>query len=316
MASLTLKRTGQKMPQIGLGVWKIVYNAIKSGYRLFDGAADYQNEAEAGEGIRRAISEGIVKREDIFVTSKIWNTDHRREHVAQAARHQLGLWGLDSLRRDDFALIEFDLLLVHFPCSLKHTGIPERFASGWYNDEAQTKIELDNVPFQETWEAMEKLVDEGIATNIGVSNMASSLLCDVHRYARIPPQVLQIEVHPYLTQDALVSYAQNVHGLAVTAYSSFAAEGWYEIGASKDIKSLFQQEVIIKIAEKHQKTPAQITLAWATNRGMAVIPKTSNQTRLLENLSVTDIKLSQDEIKAISSLNINLRDRMLTGFCE
>ncbi|KAI0079624.1 Aldo/keto reductase [Panus rudis PR-1116 ss-1] len=300
--TITLKRTGDKMPIVGFGLWKVnrdtcadtVYNALKAGYRLLDGAGDYGNEKEAGEGLRRAIKDGIVKREDVFVTSKLWNTFHAHDHAKALAKKQLELWGIDY----------FDLFLVHFPISLEYVDPNHRYPPEWWGDDK--KVHLSKVPLQETWTAMEELVDEGLARNIGLSNTAGALLLDVLRYARIEPQVLQVEIHPYLTQDAYVNLAKTL-GMAVTAYSSFGPQSYVELGAHKGAKSLLEHDVIGQIASKNQKTPAQVLLRWAVQRGLAVVPKSNNHERLLSNLQVTSFSLSDEEMASISALNINLR---------
>ncbi|KAJ3548598.1 hypothetical protein NMY22_g1197 [Coprinellus aureogranulatus] len=302
MASIVLKRTSQKMPLVGFGLWKVnndtcaetVYNAIKAGYRLFDGAGDYGNEKEAGEGIKKAIDDGLVKREELFITSKIWNTFHAKEHVKQLADYQLKLWGLDY----------FDLFLVHFPISLAYVDPAHRFPPGWTGDDG--KVHLQNTPFQETWTAMESLVDAGLAKNIGVSNVQGALLLDIIRYARYEPQVLQVELHPYLTQEPLLELAKTL-GIAVTAYSSFGPQGWVELGMGKGATLLMEHDVVTSVAQKNSKTPAQVLLRWATQQGLAVIPKSNSHARLVENLDCVEFTLEDADLKRISSLNQNLR---------
>ncbi|KAG8762136.1 NAD(P)H-dependent D-xylose reductase (XR) [Ceratobasidium sp. 423] len=304
MASITLKRTGQKMPLVGFGLWKVtksscadtVFNAIKTGYRLLDGAGDYGNEKESGEGVARAIKEGLVKREDLFITSKVWNTFHAKEHVHALARKQLADWGLQY----------FDLFLIHFPISLKYVDPAKRYPPEWFGDDGKT-VELQNTPIQETWQALEELVDAGLVKNIGISNMQGSLIIDLVRYARIQPQVLQIEHHPYLTQEPLVKLAQTL-GIAVTAYSSFGPQSFVELNMTKGAKSLLEgHDVIGPVAKTHNKTPAQVLLRWASQRGIAVIPKSNNQDRLEQNLASTDFNLTEEQIKSISALNQNVR---------
>jgi len=303
MASVVLKRTGVKMPLVGYGLWKIprdsctdaVYNAIKAGYRLFDGACDYGNEKMAGEGIRRALNEGIVKREELFITTKLWNTFHAHDHAKQIARTQLEHWGLDY----------FDLFLVHFPVALAYVDPKIRYPPEWWGDDGKS-VHLQNTPFQETWRAMEELVDEGLAKNIGVSNVAGSLLVDILTYARIEPQVLQVELHPYLTQEPLLKLAKTL-GIAVTAYSSFGPQSYLELGFKGNVKPLFQQDPVVKAARAHDKDPAQVLLRCATQRGLAVIPKTNNNDRLRSNLDCTSFDLTEAEIDAISALNAKLR---------
>ncbi|KAJ7103373.1 NADP-dependent oxidoreductase domain-containing protein [Mycena belliarum] len=303
MATIALARTGQKMPLVGFGLWKVtksscadtVYNAIKAGYRLFDGAGDYGNEKEAGEGVARALKDGLVKREDLFITSKLWNTFHAREHVQTLAKKQLGLWGLDY----------FDLFLVHFPIALKYVDPAERYPPEWFGADGKT-VTLQDTPMQETWTEMEKLVDNGQAKNIGISNCQGSLIIDMLRYARIKPQVLQIELHPYLTQEALVELAKTL-GIAITAYSSFGPQSYIELDMDRAAPSLLTHDAVASVASKYNKTPAQVLLRWATQREIAVVPKSNNEQRLIQNLDSQSFDLSPEEMKAISGLNCNLR---------
>jgi len=301
MATVAL-RTGSKMPLVGFGLWKVtksstadtVYEALKNGYRLLDGAGDYGNEKEAGEGLRRAIQDGVVKREEVFVTSKLWNTFHAKEHVKPLAKKQLADWGIDY----------FDLFLIHFPISLKYVDPSHRYPPEWFNDAG--KVDTQDTPYQETWQALEELHDEGLAKNIGVSNIAGALLIDVLRYARIKPAVCQIELHPYLTQDAMVKLCKTFK-IAVTGYSSFGPASFVELDMHKNTPSLLEHESIAEIAKKHNKTPAQVLLRWATQREIAVVPKSNNHQRLVENLQHEDFQLTEEDIASISSLNLNLR---------
>ncbi|EMD41921.1 hypothetical protein CERSUDRAFT_90509 [Gelatoporia subvermispora B] len=302
MASIVLKRTGQKMPLIGFGLWKVtksscadtVYNALKAGYRLLDGAGDYGNEKEAGEGLRRAIADGVVKREEVFVTSKLWNTFHQYDHAKALAKKQLELWGIDY----------FDLFLVHFPIALQYVDPSHRYPPEWWGDDG--KVHLQNTPMHETWRAMEELVDEGKAKNIGLSNSQGSLILDVLRYARIEPQVLQIELHPYLTQEPLLNLCKTL-GIAVTGYSSLGPQSYVELGVDKGVPNLLNHDVVGTVAKNAGKSHAQVLLRWAVQQGVAVIPKSNNHDRLVQNLQVDSFELSEADMKALSSLNINLR---------
>jgi len=291
------------MPLVGFGLWKVprdscanvVYNAIKAGYRLFDGAGDYGNEKEAGEGVRRALSDRIIKREELFITSKLWNTFHARHHVKAATKMQLELWGLEY----------FDLFLVHFPIALEYVDPNHRYPPEWWGDDKKS-VNLQNTPFQETWGVMEELVDDGLVRNIGVSNVAGALLVDILSYARIQPQVLQVELHPYLTQEPLLRLTKTL-GIAVTAYSSFGPQSYLELGFKGNVTPLFKQDTVVSVARAHERDPAQVLLRWATQRGIAVIPKTNAADRLLSNLDCTSFDLTGSEIEAISALNIDLR---------
>jgi D-xylose reductase len=306
MTSPTIKlNSGHAMPQVGFGLWKVdnatcadtVYNAIKTGYRLFDGACDYGNEKEAGEGVARAIKDGLVKREDLFLVSKLWNSFHDGDQVEPIAKKQLADWGIDY----------FDLYIVHFPIALKYVDPKVRYPPGWAFD-GKDDVQLSNAPIQETWQAMEKLVGKGYAKSIGISNFQGSLILDLLRYAKIRPATLQIEHHPYLVQPTLLQLAKE-EGIAVTAYSSFGPQSFIELGwdKAKDTPVLFEHDVITAAAKKHSKTSAQVLLRWATQRGISVIPKSNNQARLQQNLEVTSFDLEKSEIDAISALDRNLR---------
>jgi len=240
------------------------------------------------------LKDGLVKRNELFITSKLWNTYHAREHVKKLAKLQLDLWGIE----------QFDLFLIHFPVSLEYVDPNHRYPPEWFGDDG--KVHLGKIPMQETWQAMEELVDEGIAKNIGLSNCQGSIILDVMRYARYEPQVLQIEHHPYLTQQPLVDLAKLLN-IALTAYSSFGSQSYLELGYEKDVTNLLEHNVVTSIAQARKKTVAQVLLRWATQRGIAVIPKTNNEGRLVENLQCDTFDLSESEIKKISDLNNGLR---------
>ncbi|KAL2813790.1 NADP-dependent oxidoreductase domain-containing protein [Aspergillus cavernicola] len=296
--------SGYDMPIVGFGLWKVnndtcadqVYEAIKAGYRLFDGACDYGNEVESGQGVARAIKEGIVKREDLFIVSKLWNSFHDGDRVEPICRKQLADWGVDY----------FDLYIVHFPISLKYVDPSVRYPPSW--DSEDGKLELGKATIQETWTAMESLVDKSLARSIGISNFSAQLLMDLLRYARVRPSTLQIEHHPYLTQTRLVNYAQK-EGIAITAYSSFGPLSFIELNVKHAEKTppLFGHATITTIAKKYGKTPAQVLLRWATQRNVAVIPKSNDPSRLAQNLDVVGFDLEAGELEAISSLDQGIR---------
>ncbi|CAK1364674.1 putative NAD(P)H-dependent D-xylose reductase xyl1 [Cercospora beticola] len=305
MPSPTVKLSnGKEMPLVGFGLWKVnndtcadqVYNAIKTGYRLFDGACDYGNEVEAGQGVARAIKDGLVKREELFIVSKLWNSFHDKERVKPIAKKQLADWGIDY----------FDLYIIHFPIALKYVDPSVRYPPGFFDE--NDKLSLSKAPLEETYHAMEELYDEGLIKAIGISNYNGGLLLDVERYAKTLPHTLQIEHHPYLVQQDLLNLCKS-RNIAVTAYSSFGPQSFLELNMqkAKDTPLLFEHSSIKSIADKHGKSPAQVLLRWATQRGIAVIPKSNNQERLAQNLDVTSFDLSEDEIKQISGLDKGLR---------
>lgn len=303
MSSYITLNNGLKAPKIGLGLWKIprevaadqVYNAIKLGYRSFDGAADYGNEKEVGQGIKRAIDDGLVKREELFIISKLWNSFHHPNNVKIGLDRTLADLGVDYL----------DLYYIHFPIAQKFVPIEDAYPPGFGNS---GKYELEKVPLSATYKALEEQVRAGKIKSLGVSNFSGGLLLDLLNHAEIKPVALQIEHHPYLVQKNLVEFAQK-QDLFVVAYSSFGPQSFIELGmeSAANTPKLFDHKTITSIASKHGKTSSQVLLRWATQRGLGVIPKSSNKERLLENLMVEDFDLEQEEIAQISSLDRNLR---------
>lgn len=305
----------KRMPAVGLGIWKIdpadtarvVVDAIDVGYRHIDSAADYGNEKQAGEGIRQALDGGRCRREDLWVTSKLWNTYHRAEHVRPACERSLEDLGLDYL----------DLYLVHFPIALKYVPFDERYPPEWFYDPAapSPRMEVDAVPLAETWRAMEELVEAGLVRQIGVCNFASGLLIDLMAYARIKPAMLQIESHPFLAQERLIRLAGDF-GIAVTAFSPLGALSYVSLNMATSEDTVLTAAPVVAAAERVGRTPAQVVLRWGVQRGTAVIPKTTRLERLRENLALFDFELDADEMAAISALDRNRRFNDPGVFCE
>ena len=294
------------MPPIGFGLWKIapedtaatVVEAVRAGYRHFDSAADYANEAQTGEGLAQAIEQGLVTRDELWVTGKLWNTFHAPEHVEQACRKTLADLRLDYL----------DLYLIHFPIALKYVPIETRYPPEWLADpEADNPVmEPAPVPLYQTWHAMETLVDKGLVNRIGVCNYNTGLIHDLMSYATIKPSHLQIESHPYLTQDKLIRCAKG-YGIDVTAFSPLGAQSYFELNMAEQGESLLGAAPVMVAAQTHDKSPAQVLLKWGVQRGTCVIPKTTKPERMRENLALDDFTLSAVEMAAISALNQDRR---------
>lgn len=252
---------GIKMPIIGLGTWtftneeaeEAVYIAIKNGYRLIDTAQYYGDEVGVGKGVRKAISEGIVKREDIFVTSKIYaSTDHNK-----AIEKSLSNLDLDYI----------DLLLIHQP------GFDDK---GLY-------------------QTMEKYYKEGKLKAIGISNYYTKEAIDeVLSYAEIVPTVIQNENHIYYQNNELQDYVKQ-YGIII--------ESWYPFGGRGHTDENFNNETIVKIAKKYNKTSAQIILRWQLQAGYIVIPGSKNPDHIKENISIFDFELSDEDMKEIDNIN-------------
>jgi len=311
----TIKVGKNTMPSVGLGLWKTektvaaqtVVEAIEAGYRHLDSACDYGNEKEVGEGIRNAIANGLCNREDLWVTSKLWNTYHEPQRVKAACERTLADLQTDYL----------DLYLIHFPIALKYVDFDTRYPPEWFfdPDAANPKMASEAVGLHETWYAMERLVEVGLVKNIGVCNYNSALLHDLMAYSNIRPSMLQIESHPYLTQAALVRTA-GTHGVPVTAFSPLGSLSYVELDGACNADSLLFNPTVIAAANRVKRTAAQVLLRWGVQRGTAIIPKTTVRERLKENLSLFDFELNTDEMAAISALNINRRFNDPGIFCE
>ena len=302
-------------PAVGLGLWKIdradtagmVEAAIRVGYRHLDSACDYGNEVEAGAGIRSSLAAGVCRRDDLWVTSKLWNTYHDPRHVRAAAERTLRDLGLDYL----------DLYLVHFPIALRFVPFEERYPPGWIHDPAAARpsMEMVSIPLAETWGAMEELVWAGLVRRIGVCNASTALLRDLLASVRIPPAVLQVELHPLLTQEKLLRFCRE-QGIAVTAFSPLGAPSYVPLGMARPEESLLDHPRIREIAAACGRTSAQVLLRWGVQRGTAVIPKTARPERLRENLDLFDFTLTGPQMAAISALDRGQRFNDPGVFCE
>jgi D-xylose reductase len=307
--------SGDRMPVVGLGLWKVgrgeaadqVQQAIRAGYRHLDCACDYGNEAEAGHGVRAALAVAACRRDELWITSKLWNTYHGRAHVRPAVERTLRDLQVDYL----------DLYLVHFPIAQEYVPFEARYPPEWFFDPTAPtpQIRFAKVPLSETWMAMEALVTAGLVRNIGVCNYNCALLRDLLSFASVPPAVLQIELHPYLTQDKLVRYCHE-NGIAVTGFSPLGALSYLSLGMAKREESVLEQAAVRAAALRHGKTPAQVVLRWGVQRGTAVVTKTSRRERLAENLDLFDFELSADDMAALGGLNRNRRFNDPGDFCE
>ena len=235
----------------------------------------------------------------MWVTSKLWNTYHRPERVREACVKTLKDMGLDYL----------DLYLIHYPLAMKFVPFEEKYPAGFPLDDKNRIMMDEGVSIEDTWRAMEGLVDEGLVRNIGFSNTNIQLLRDVCSYAKIKPAVVQNEIHPYNSCQKFLRFCRE-KGIAVTAYSSLGGASYTGMGWAQEAESCLVDPLMAEIGEAHGKTAAQVALRWAVQRGTAVLPKTTNPGRLAENIGLFDFALTDEEMARLDGAN---RDRR---FCD
>ena len=262
--------------------------ALEAGFRHLDGAERYRNEAAVGDAIRDAIEAGTLRREELFVTTKLWNTNHRQERVKPAFEA--------SLRR---------LQLDYVDCYLIHT--PFAFQPGDEQDprDAQGQVIYDSsVTLVDTWRAMERLVDEGRARAIGLSDITLEKLREIVAVARIRPAMVQVESHPYLPEWELLDFCRE-HGIVLQAFAA--------LGHSMK-PSLLEDPVITAIARRLHKTPAQVALAWAVQRGSAFLTTSTKPQRIQESFDISALPDdSMQEIRNRITTNVRFNSVVKTG---
>ncbi|XP_047524178.1 aldo-keto reductase AKR2E4-like isoform X2 [Pieris napi] len=284
---------GRDMPAIALGSYlgfdeqgivrssnkqlrDVVLRAIELGYRHFDSASLYETEPEIGEAIRMKIEEGEISREDAFVTTKLWVTQHRREQVPVALKTSLTKMGLDYV----------DLYLMHWPIAVN-----EDYS---YND----------VDYMETWKGMEDAQNLGLTKAIGVSNFNQTQLIRLLDEGSVRPAVLQIENHPQITEQDLVNFAQK-EGITVMGYSPLGSlvprYGMQLPGPKMD------DPILVEIARKYGKTVPQVVLRWLVDRKLVPVTKTVKVKRLKENIDIFDFSLTAEEIARINKFDEHKR---------
>lgn len=288
---------GDQWNAIGLGTWKsrpgevenAVYEAIKVGYRHIDCAYIYMNEKEIGNGLKKAFDENLVKREDLWITSKLWNNSHKRQDVVPAIQKTLNDLQLDYL----------DLYIIHWPVVNKPDVINATTPEDY--------LTLNEVPIIETWQGMEEVKEKGLAKHIGVSNFSIKKLDKLYNEAtKFKPEVNQVELHPYLQQPELVSFCHSKN-ILLTAYSPLGSGDRSDRMKKDNEPSLLQNNTITEIAKKHNATAGQVLIAWHLHRGNTVIPKSTNPSRIKENFEAKDLNLDQDDLEKIKALDKHYR---------
>ncbi len=293
----TLKfKNGDKLPMIGLGTWKsgkgevgkAVKAAVNCGYNHIDCAATYGNEAEVGEALSEILQKGKVQREDLWITSKLWNNAHKKEDVIPALKQTLKDLQLDYL----------DLFLIHWPVAFKpKVSFPKK------DDEY---LSLDDAPIIETWNMLLEAKKQGLIRHAGVSNFSIPKLKDLISKTNDIPEMNQVEIHPYLQQEELRQFCKsnNIH---LTGYSPLGSGDRPEGLKSENEPSLLENEVIKEIVEKHNASPGQVLIKWHLERENAVIPKSTNPGRIQENLKSAEINLDDEDLRQIKELDRHFR---------
>lgn len=278
--------SGYEIPAIGLGTWlskpheveDAVAHALRVGYRHIDTAAVYQNEAEVGAGWKKS----GVPREEIFITSKLWNTHHHPDHVEEALNKTLKDLQTDYL----------DLYLVHWPVSFEYSS-----ETLFPVDPVTKRYRLANVPIADTWAALEKQVRAGKIRSIGISNFTIEQTQELLKTATIPPAVNQIEAHPWLQQPELMKFMKEKN-ILVVAYSPLGNNIY-------GLPRVVDDPTIHEIAKKLDKDPAAVLISWAVQRGTAVLPKSVTPSRIESNLQ--DFIIPDEEFEALNKLDRHYR---------
>ena len=272
--------SGFECPVIGVGtcniknVEEVVYQSIKDGTRLIDTAAKYKNEEEVGKGIKRAIDENIVKREDLFIVTKCWIEDKNDPEKALE----------NSLKRLQLSYV--DLYLDHWPCGKDYTG--------------ENKFQLVSV--KDMWKKFETLVEKGMTKSIGVSNYNVQNILIILSFCKIEPAINEVEFNPYLYQKDLKEFCEKEN---ITLFSYYPmVKGRFckpELIKEKNL-DLLNEPIIKQLSEKYKKTPGQIVLNWHIHLGNVVIPGTSNPNRMKENLGALEFEMEENDHQSICSL--------------
>jgi aldehyde reductase len=277
---------GREMPTIGLGTWRItdkeamertLQAAIKVGYRHIDTAASYENEKLIGDILKSLFARGVVRREDLFITSKLWNDQH---DDPRAALEQT----LRNLQID-----HLDLYLIHWPV----TFVPRPGKMLFEEDKPELK-EFDPVGL---WKEMEKLQRAGLARSIGLANFGICNTKKILEACEIRPAVDQIECHPYHREKKLVEFLKS-QDIVVTSYSSLGS-------GQTDRCNILKDPAIVEVAERNKITPSQTILSYIVGKGMGVIPKSCSEQHLRENLEL--IELDPSDIERIDGITAEFK---------
>ncbi|CAH0730655.1 unnamed protein product, partial [Brenthis ino] len=294
-------RDGSLMPVLAVGtallepklIKHIISTAIDLGYRAIDTAFIYGNEKEIGEAIKSKIEDGTVKREDLFIISKLWSTFHRRDLVETACRLSLDSMGLEY----------FDLYMIHNPMSFREGSNPL--------PKIANVLQYSQYDYLEAWYGMENVVAKGLVKRVGLSNFNSAQVDRIIEKAKIKPVINQVECHPYLNQHNLEDFC-TTRNMKLSCFSVLGSKG-----TPKDLKSatsaVIDDPLVQVMAAGLGVTPAQLLIAYQLHHGRNVVVKSSTGAHLWDNLRALDLKLNQTQVSALDALNKNKRTFTFKG---
>jgi aldehyde reductase len=282
--------SGYSIPQVGLGTWlsnpgevgAAVKAAVEVGYRHIDCAFVYGNEEEIGKTLKELFNAGTVKREELFITSKLWNTFHSHDSIKKGLELSLQRLGLGYL----------DLFLIHWPIAFQE-------GEDVFPRDEEGKPLTTDTDYLETWKGMEDLLDTGLVRSIGISNFNQKQVQRLLDNCRVKPAMLQNEIHPHMPCKDLIEFCHS-KGIAVTAYSSLGNSGVPDFVNTKKLK-LMEDPHVLKIAEKHKKGPNHVLLRYAMDQNLCVIPKSVNPERIKDNFNVFDFTLDKEDFEQLSN---------------
>lgn len=286
---------GNEIPLLGIGTWnaqgaelkEAIKAAIYAGYRHIDTAANYKNESVIGEAVAECINEGAVCRKELYITTKVWNNSHSRKAVPRALQASLKALKLNYV----------DLYLIHYPIGYKEgdelSPVDEKGV-----------LQTSDVDYVETWLGMQDVKHLGLARSIGVSNFNKDQLTRVFFHCSVVPAINQVECHPYLNQVELINFCR-MHGVELTAYSPLGSPG-RQVSTTNKLM-LINDPVVVGIARRIGATPGQVLISYQLHRKVVVIPKAILREHLEANLRAINLKLSEDDVKQLNSLNCNHR---------
>jgi len=288
---------GQLMPYLGLGTWhhgdqgemtSAIEFSLDNGFRNIDCAYCYGNEKKVGEIFNKLIGpDKKLKRSEVFVTGKLWNTDHAKERVEEACRSSLA----------DLKLSYFDLYIIHWPTGL----VPGK--GNVPRDEETGEVLFSGITIEETWKALEKLVDLGLTKSIGLSNFNSRQINQIFQICRIRPAVLQVECNPRFNNESLRKFC-DLHSITLVGFSPFGSP---DLPWGEKMPHILADPTLKEIATRLGKSPAQVVLRWQIQRGVGIIPKSVINAELEDNLGIFGWELNSADMELVNGLNTGVR---------